>query len=166
MNSILFVCMGNICRSPLAEGIMRAAFAAAGLRIEVDSAGTLGYHAGEAADPRARAVAKQRGIPIDDLRARQLCIEDFHRFDLILAADSQNLAELKRLQPSDARAQVALLLDWAGAASTGQVPDPYYGDRRDFERVFDLLSNASHGLVARLRSPDTSTTRSDPREQA
>jgi len=166
MNSILFVCMGNICRSPLAEGIMRAAFAAAGLRIEVDSAGTLGYHAGEPADPRARSVAKQRGTPIDDLRARQVCIEDFHRFDLILAADRQNLAELTRLRPDDARAELALLLDWAGTESAGEVPDPYYGDRRDFDNVFDLLTGASEGLVAKLRLSVGQSTRTDSREQA
>jgi len=158
--------MGNICRSPLAEGVMRAAFASAGLRIAVDSAGTLGYHAGEAADPRARSVAKTRGTPIDDLRARQVCTEDFHRFDLILAADRQNLAELERLRPSDARAELALLLDWAGTVPAGEVPDPYYGDRRDFEKVFDLLSTASHGVVARLRLPAKAVTRTYPREQA
>ncbi len=166
MNSILFVCMGNICRSPLAEGIMRAAFASAGLRIEVDSAGTLGFHAGEAADPRARSVARQRGMPIDDLRARQVCIEDFYRFDLILAADRQNLAELQRLRPSDASAELGLLLDWAGAVSAGEVPDPYYGDRRDFDKVFDLLTRASEGLIAKLRSSASSPTQTDPREQA
>ena len=145
---------------------MRAAFADAGLHIDVDSAGTLGYHAGEAADPRARSVARQRGAPIDDLRARKVCSEDFSRFDLILAADRQNLAELRRLRHSHAHAELALLLDWAGTVAAGEVPDPYYGDRRDFENVFDLLSHASEGMVARLRSSSSPSTPTDRREQA
>jgi protein-tyrosine phosphatase len=150
MKNILFVCMGNICRSPLAEGIARAAAVRAGRTHSFDSAGTLGYHAGEAPDPRARAVARQRGTPIDTQRARQVVAADFQRFDLILAADRQNLRELQRLRPGTAGAELALLLEWAGIADGGEVPDPYYGTSADFEAVYDLLQSACQALLARL----------------
>ncbi len=152
MNRVLFVCMGNICRSPLAEGIARSAAKAAGLEMQFDSAGTLSYHAGEAADPRARQVARQRGTPIDDLRARQVRMEDFLQFDLILAADRQNLAELRQLRPSDARAELALLLEWAGDGSGREVPDPYYGDLSHFEHVYQLLDRATAAMVRRWQA--------------
>ncbi len=150
MNKILFVCMGNICRSPIAEGVARAAAERTGLVIEFDSAGTLGYHAGEAPDPRARAVARRCGAPIDDLRARQVVVADFDRFDLILAADRNNLIELRRLQPAGSRAELALLLDWTGTQAAGEVPDPYYGDASNFESVYRQLEAAADGLVNRL----------------
>jgi protein-tyrosine phosphatase len=147
MKRILFVCMGNICRSPLAEGIARVRAATREARF--DSAGTEEYHVGSAPDPRARAVARRRGTPIDDLRARQVVPEDFRRFDLILAADHTNLVTLNRLRPNGSAAEVALLLPWSGVGEVEEVPDPYYGGPPDFERVFDLLDAAMPGLLRR-----------------
>ncbi len=161
MKNILFVCMGNICRSPLAEGIVRVDAQAAGAALRLDSAGTLGFHRGEAPDPRARAVARRHGRPIDDLRARQVRAEDFREFDLILAADRDNLAVLQRLAPAEADAEIALLLDWCGVDDAAEVPDPYYGDERGFESVYQLLATASKGLLARVAREGT-----DRREQA
>ena len=145
---ILFVCLGNICRSPLAEGIATARARSVGLELEFDSAGTGAWHVGAAPDPRARAVAQARGTPIDALRARQVCRDDYSAFDLILAADRDNLSALQRLRPDDARAEVALLLDWVGLG--GEVPDPYYGDEADFERVYALLDQALDALLRRI----------------
>lgn len=150
MSRILFVCMGNICRSPLAEGIARVRAAASGLDLQFDSAGTHGYHSGDPPDPRARALARRKGTPIDDLRARQVQIEDFHRFDTILVADRVNLRALAPLRPAQAPAEVALLLDWAG--TPGEVPDPYYGNERDFEAVFALLDGVMPALLHRAAS--------------
>ena len=149
MKRVLFVCMGNICRSPLAEGIARAQARAAGLELSFDSAGTEAYHVGEAPDPRARALARRRGMPIDELRARHVRAADFSDFDLILAADRVNLSRLEALRPPGAPAQVALLLPWAGAATEVEVPYPYYGEAAEFERVFDMLDAAMPGLLAR-----------------
>jgi protein-tyrosine phosphatase len=147
---VLFVCMGNICRSPLAEGIARFHARRAGIDIGFDSAGTHGYHVGDAADPRARALARRRGMPIDELRARQVESADFRRFDLILVADATNLAAMQRLRPDGARAQLARLLEWAGVEERVDVPDPYYGDAQDFERVFDLIDAAMPALLRRV----------------
>lgn len=160
MKKILFVCMGNICRSPLAEGIVRARAASAGLSLQLDSAGTSAHHGGEAPDPRARAVARRHGTPIDDLRARQVVAADFRDFDLLLAADRQNLAHLSRLRPPGASAELALLLDWAGSEPGGEVPDPYYGDEEGFEAVYRLLDLAATGVLGRL------STAAGRREQA
>jgi len=144
---VLFVCMGNICRSPLAEGLARARARDAGLDWSFDSAGIESYHVGAAPDPRARALARRRGTAIDDLRARQVCREDFERFDLILAADRRNLAALQRLGPAAGGARVALLLDWTGLEPQGEVPDPYYGGEQDFEQVYLLLERAIDALL-------------------
>jgi len=152
---VLFVCMGNICRSPLAEGIARAAADAAGMALLFDSAGTLSYHAGEAPDPRAREVARERGTPIDAQRARQVRVADFTDFDLILAADRQNLAELNRLRPPDAHAELALLREWCGDPNGSEVPDPYYGDVRDFVAVHTMLTTAMSGLLRRVTTTNT-----------
>jgi protein-tyrosine phosphatase len=149
LKRLLFVCMGNICRSPLAEGIARRRALDAQLDLVFDSAGTEAYHVGQAPDPRARAVARARGASIDDLRARQVDAGDFRRFDLILAADRGNLRRLEALRPSDARAEQALLLPWAGAPAGTEVPDPYYGDAADFSQVFDLLDGCMAALLAR-----------------
>jgi len=147
---ILFVCMGNICRSPTAEGILRAKLDAAGLTevVELDSAGTGDWHVGKAPDPRAIQAAAGRGYAIGDLRARQVAEDDFQRFDLILAMDQDNLAWLEQLR-LDEGAVPELFLARQGLA-VDEVPDPYYGGAAGFERVLDLLESACDGLVAEV----------------
>ncbi|TCP15739.1 protein tyrosine phosphatase [Crenobacter luteus] len=148
---ILFVCMGNICRSPTAEGVMRARLEAAGLDgWRVDSAGTHGYHVGEAPDPRTCAAAARRGYALDGLRARRVEADDFERFDLILAADRRNLAELTARCPAEHRHKLALLLDVLDGG-VDEVPDPYYGGAQGFDTVLDLVEAACDGWLARLR---------------
>lgn len=148
--SVLFVCTGNICRSPLAEGIVRAQAAARGFDLRLDSAGTHDYHVGEPPDPRARAVARARGTPIDDLRARQVTDEDFRRFDLILVADRSHLATLERRRPPGATAELALLARWCGDDRCDEVTDPYYHDEAAFIAVYDQLARLGDGLLSRL----------------
>ncbi len=151
--SILFVCMGNICRSPLAEGIARVELREAGFaNIRLDSAGTHDYHTGAPPDERARRVGREIGCPIDDLRARRVEAGDFSRFDLILAADQANLAWLRQ-HSITTHAHIDLLLPWCGAVAGSQVPDPYYGQIEDFHRVAELLRSVMPGLVSRLREP-------------
>ncbi|MBA1213263.1 low molecular weight protein-tyrosine-phosphatase [Pseudomonas oryzihabitans] len=147
---ILFVCMGNICRSPTAEGILRAKLDAAGLAeaVELDSAGTGDWHVGKAPDARAIQAAAGRGYDIGDLRARQVTADDFQRFDLILAMDQDNLAWLKQLRPGTG-AVPELFLARQGLA-VDEVPDPYYGGAAGFARVLDLLESACDGLVAEV----------------
>ncbi|MGE4070143.1 MAG: low molecular weight protein-tyrosine-phosphatase [Lysobacterales bacterium] len=152
MKSILFVCSGNICRSPTAEGIARARAEALGLDLLFDSAGTEDYHVGQAPDARSRQIARERGTPIDALRARQISVDDFHRFDLILAADRGHLRELSRLAPASSTARVELQLPWCGIDTPDQVPDPYYGPVTGFTEVYELLERATAGLLARLRA--------------
>ncbi len=148
---ILFFCMGNICRSPTAEGVMRAKLAAAGLAAEVDSAGTHGYHTGEPPDGRSQAHALRRGYDLSRLRARQLVAADFERFDLVLAMDDDNLAQAARLCPPARRERLRLLMDYAPAADSAHVPDPYYGGPDGFERVLDLVEAACDGLLSSLQ---------------
>lgn len=149
--SILFVCLGNICRSPLAEAAMRDAAARVGIEVEVDSAGTGDWHAGNPPDPRSVAEAAKHGIDISGYRARRVRGEDFRRFDHMLALDPQNLRDLRAMAPGDTQAQLALVMDFvAGRAGEG-VRDPYYGDAADFEAVWRDVSAAAEGLVAVLR---------------
>ncbi len=150
---VLFVCLGNICRSPTAEGVLRqmAARLAPDLPLEIDSAGTGNYHPGSAPDARSQQAARRRGIDISGLRARQVGPEDFLRFDLILAMDRQNLRDLRRLQPSGATAELRLFMDYAPAGGHAEVPDPYLGTEADFERVLDLAEEAAGGLLEALR---------------
>jgi protein-tyrosine phosphatase len=151
---ILFVCLGNICRSPTAEGVMRALVCDAGLqeRIELDSAGTGDWHVDEAPDTRATAAARERGVELEG-RARQVEREDFAEFDLIVAMDRSNLAELRRIAPEDARAKLALLRDFdPGADGEADVPDPYHGGSRGFDDVFDLVHRSCAALLAELRA--------------
>jgi protein-tyrosine phosphatase len=153
---ILFVCMGNICRSPTAEGVMRRLVREAGLedRVEVDSAGTGGWHAGDPPDARATAAARRRGTTLEGA-ARQVTVEDFDRFDLLLAMDGSNLHELRQLAPDEtARARTRLLreLDPASAGLVDlDVPDPYYGGPRGFDTVLDLVEAACEGLLEEVR---------------
>ena len=148
---ILFFCMGNICRSPTAEGVMRAKLKAAGLHVEVDSAGTHGYHAGEPPDERAQAHAARRGYDLSALRARQLVAADFTRFDLVLGMDADNIARAERLCPPGERHRLKLLLSYAPQAGRPDVPDPYYGGEAGFEEVLDLVEAACEGLIEGLR---------------
>lgn len=147
MRSVLFVCMGNICRSPLAEGAARMSAEQAGIELLLDSAGTHDYHPGAAPDPRACAVAREAGFSIDALRARQVRREDFLRFDLMLAADAGNLRWLEQHRPKDARARLSLLLPWCGGSAGSEVPDPYYADVEAFRGTLRLLLGAMPGLL-------------------
>ena len=150
---ILFFCMGNICRSPTAEGVMRAKLAAAGMDVEVDSAGTHGYHVGAPPDDRTQDHALKRGYDLSTLRARQLEAADFERFDLVLAMDSDNLNRARTLCPPSQRHRLKLLMAYAPAEHGRVVPDPYYGGAADFETVLDLVEVACDGLLAELRQP-------------
>jgi protein-tyrosine phosphatase len=150
---ILFVCLGNICRSPTAEAVLRslAAREAPELALEIDSAGTAGYHVGEPPDPRTRAAAARRGYDLSALRARVVEPADFERFDLILAMDRENLRVLRRRAPGSAHERLRLFLEFAAAAIAEDVPDPYYGGANGFEEVLDLVESAARGLLAHLR---------------
>jgi protein-tyrosine phosphatase len=150
---ILFVCLGNICRSPTAEAVVRtlAARELPELGLEVDSAGTAGYHIGEPPDPRMRAAAARRGYDLTALRARIVEPRDFTRFDLILAMDRENLAVLRRRAPEETRERVRLFLEFAPQGELREVPDPYYGGPNGFEEVLDLVEAAARGLLNYLR---------------
>lgn len=152
---VLFVCMGNICRSPTAEGVARALAAKLGLgeSCEFDSAGTHDYHIGKQPDARACAAAARRGYDLSALRARQVDAMDFTRFDHILAMDRDNLSLLRQACPEDQRGKLGLLLDYAGERDESEVPDPYYGGPDGFERVLDMIEEAASGLLARLEKP-------------
>ncbi len=150
---ILFVCLGNICRSPTAEGVLRdlAGKAVPPLQVKIDSAGTAGYHIGAAPDLRSQNAALRRGIDIGDLRARRISRGDFTAFDLILAMDRDNLRDLEATCPSHARAKLRLFLDYAPQTGRTEIPDPYYGGAADFELVLDLCAAAARGLIAKLQ---------------
>lgn len=150
--SVLFVCMGNICRSPTAEGVFRKLVLDAELdqRVATDSAGTHAYHEGEPPDRRALAAAARRGIEMADLRARRVSSSDFERFDLILAMDKLNLVTLQDRGGENAD-RVRLLMDFSEMSRGGEVPDPYYGGTAGFERVLDLVENAAAGLLEEVR---------------
>jgi protein-tyrosine phosphatase len=150
---ILFVCMGNICRSPTAEGVMRRLIEEAGLDIEIESAGTGGWHAGEPPDERATVAARRRGVTLAGA-ARQVRPADFRRFDLIVALDRGNLRELLALAPDQEAADKVRLLREFDPAAGGDldVPDPYYGGDRGFETVLDMVEAACRGLLDELRA--------------
>jgi protein-tyrosine phosphatase len=154
---VLFVCMGNICRSPTAEGVMRALVEEAGLdgRIEVESAGTGGWHAGEPPDARATEAARRRGVTLAGA-ARQVRREDFETFDLLVAMDRENLQDLLAVAPDEDAAEKVRLLREFDPASAGDldVPDPYYGGERGFEIVLDHVQAACRGLLAELRAAE------------
>lgn len=149
--SILFVCMGNICRSPTAEGVFRHYVAEAGLAglFEIDSAGTHAYHVGEPPDKRAQEAAARRGFSLADIRARRVAPEDFERFHHIIAMDEDNLALLHEQAGAGQREKIRLFLEFSSGAET-EVPDPYYGGATGFERVLDLVEDASRGLLEAL----------------
>lgn len=149
---ILFVCLGNICRSPAAEGVLRTLAARAGVgdRVEIASAGTLGYHAGELPDPRMRAAAKARGYVLES-RAQAVTLAHLDRFDHVLAMDDDNLRNLLALAETDAqKAKIARFVSHCRAHRADKVPDPYYGGPEGFERVLDLLEDGCRGILATL----------------
>ena len=151
--SVVFVCMGNICRSPTAEAVFRHYVENADLagRISIDSAGTHDYHIGDKPDARAQSAAQQRGYDMSKLRGRQVGVEDFRRSDYVLAMDSANLAILRRIMPPDSDSEVGLFLEYARHHIEREVPDPYYGGSDGFERVLDMVEDAAQGLLEEIR---------------
>ncbi|MEL7310664.1 MAG: low molecular weight protein-tyrosine-phosphatase [Pseudomonadota bacterium] len=149
---VLFVCMGNICRSPTAEGVFRHHVEHRDLkeRFEVDSAGTHAYHVGDLPDSRSQAKALEHGVDLSNQRARRVSEQDFRDFDWILAMDRDNLEALERVAPDDATATVSLLLDYGTNAQFEEVPDPYYGGARGFELVYQLIDGACRDFLDRL----------------
>jgi protein-tyrosine phosphatase len=149
---VLFVCMGNICRSPTAEGVFRKLVdeRAAGLGLHIDSAGTHDYHVGEAPDPRAVAAAARRGIDLSAQRARQVDNQDYGRYDLVVAMDRLNRATLLERCPVEYRERVRLFMEFARPGQPEDVPDPYYGGPVGFERVLDLAEEAAAGLLEQI----------------
>lgn len=150
--SILFVCMGNICRSPTAEGVFRKVVSEAALdtRIHVDSAGTHAYHINQPPDQRAQLAAERRGIRLDNIRARRVTVDDFEHFEYILAMDEDNLLILRESAPEGHGSRISLFLEFSESAPVLEVPDPYYGGSSGFERVLDLVEEASRGLLETL----------------
>lgn len=151
--SVLFVCLGNICRSPTAHGVFQHLVEREGLgdRIQVDSAGTHAYHVNDPPDPRAQAAAARRGVDLSILRARKALQEDFEVFDYVLAMDRSNFEHLSSLCPPGAEDKLRLFLSFAPELQEDEVPDPYYGGTAGFERVLDMIERASEGLLADIR---------------
>jgi protein-tyrosine phosphatase len=151
--SVLFVCMGNICRSPTAAGVFHQHVGRAGLSdlVLIDSAGTHGYHIGDPPDARSRAAAARRRYDLSRLRARQVIRQDLEIFDYVLAMDRENLAFLEQLSPPAHRGKAHLFLQYATATALREVPDPYYGDGAGFDLVLDLVEDASRGLLGHIR---------------
>lgn len=152
LTRVLFVCMGNICRSPTAEGVTRALAVKHGFvdLFEFDSAGTHGYHVGNLPDVRARQAAAKRGYDLSSLKARQVNEFDFERFDRILAMDHDNLELLRQACPEEHHGKLGLFLEYASSSTGDEVPDPYYGGPEGFERVLDMIEDAAGGLLARF----------------
>jgi protein-tyrosine phosphatase len=148
--AVLFVCLGNICRSPLAEAAFKAEAARIGLDVEVDSAGIGNWHTGKPPDPRARAVAKRHGIDIRGYRARKVTQQDFRRFGHIVALDHEVLAALKAMRPADVATELSLLLDHVEGRKGEAVADPYYGDEADFETAWADVTDGARGLARRI----------------
>lgn len=148
--SVLFVCLGNICRSPLAEAALRAEAERRGLDVHIDSAGTGDWHLGYPPDPRAAAVAGRNGIDISHLRARQVTPEDFRRFDHVVALDAQNLRDLQRMRPADGKAELSLLLDHVAGREGQAVADPYYGGDAHFDVTWSDVEAGARALADRI----------------
>jgi protein-tyrosine phosphatase len=154
---ILFVCLGNICRSPMAEGVFRRVVEEEGFadRFEIDSAGLGDWHIGQAPDTRAQAAAKSRGMDISGQAARQVTGADFSNFDLLLVMDRSNLNELRRRAPAEAYSKIRIFLDYAPHVGTKDVPDPFFGGDEGFDHALDLIEEAAHGLLASLVGEET-----------
>lgn len=150
INSILFVCMGNICRSPSAEAVFRHKMNEKGIALAIDSAGTTGSHAREKPDHRAQKIGAERGYSFDKIKARKVTVDDFTKFDMVLAMDEHNVKELKKVAPDHQHEKIQLFLEYAENFEELEVPDPYYGGARGFKFVLDLVEDASDGLLKRL----------------
>lgn len=153
-SGILFVCLGNICRSPTVEAVARAEFARAGIDVPVASCGTGDWHVGHGADPRAVAAGAAAGYDLAPHRARQLALGDFARHRLVLGMDRSNLEDMLRLCPVELRDRVGLFLDIAGVTPSGEVPDPYHGGEADFAHVIELARQGTRGLLRRLAAAE------------
>jgi len=151
VKNVLFVCMGNICRSPSAEAVFRHKAQKLGLDIHIDSAGTIGSHVREKPDQRAIKAGQARGYSFDNIKARKVSIDDFKKFDLILAMDNQNVSDLAKIVPEYMLVKVRLFLDFAENHDDVEVPDPYYGGARGFQYVLDLVEDASDGLLKKMK---------------
>ncbi len=151
VKSVVFVCMGNICRSPSAEAVFRHKALAQGLSIKIDSAGTVGAHVREKPDHRAQKVGIERGYSFKGIKARKVSVKDFEEFDLILAMDQHNVDELMKVAPAGLQHKVVLFLSFAHNHEETEVPDPYYGGANGFRFVLDLVEDASDGLLAQLK---------------
>lgn len=151
--SVIFVCLGNICRSPTAEGMFRQVVAQARLheRIRIDSAGTHAYHVGEPPDARAQQVAARRGVDLSALRGRQLTKADLDEFDFVLAMDRSNLADIQTLAGDHQREKITLFMDFGDRFDEPEVPDPYYGGAKGFEQMLDLITDAAQGLLKHIQ---------------
>lgn len=150
MKRVLFVCMGNICRSPLAAAALRFRALEEGIAVEVDSAGTHGYHVGEGADPRAVEAGRRRGYDLAAHRARQVSAQELGGYQIVVAMDRSNLERLRRLAPRQTQIRLALMLEFAPETGEVEVPDPYYGGAQAFERALDLIDAAAAGLLRRM----------------
>lgn len=153
MLRVLFVCMGNICRSPTAEGVLRHMLRESRLdeRVEVDSAGTHGYCSGEAPDPRTQQAASRRGYDLSGIRSRKVALQDLEYFDLVLAMDRKSLESLRVVCPSDQSSRLALFMDYSTHFIEQDVPDPYYGSGQGFDLVLDMVEDASKGLIESVK---------------
>ncbi|QPC99816.1 low molecular weight protein-tyrosine-phosphatase [Qipengyuania soli] len=149
--AVLFVCLGNICRSPLAEAAFRRAAQDAGLDIETDSAGTANYHVGEPPDPRSVSEAERHGIDISHYRGRQLAVEDFHHFDIIVGMDRSNMANIGRIDPGDGKARVAMMMDLVPGREGAEVSDPWYGGEDNFRDTWEDVSLGAKAILDLLR---------------
>lgn len=149
--SVLFVCLGNICRSPTAEAVFKQKAAEAGLSLNIDSAGTHGYHIGSPPDKRSQAAGVERGYSFKGLKCRRVDESDFEKFDYVLAMDNSNLSNLHGMSPAQYHDKIKLFLDYADEEDK-EVPDPYYGGKRGFELVLDLIEAASDGLIAHIKA--------------
>ena len=149
---VLFVCMGNICRSPTAHGVFQSLVDSARLgdSILVESAGTHSYHVGSPPDPRSQATARSKGVDLSSLRARRFVSGDYHQFDYLIAMDRGNLADMQAIRPADSNKSAELMLRYSDRFRQKEVPDPYYGDG-GFEEVFDMIDDASRGLLRHIR---------------
>lgn len=163
MIKVLFVCMGNICRSPTAEGVFRKLVRERGLdgRIEVDSAGTHGYHVGESPDPRTQRAAAARGYDLSNIRARKVAMADLGYFDLVLAMDKNNLDNLRRICPPELSGRLGLFMTYARNFDDEEVPDPYYGLGHGFDLVIDMVEDAAAGLLDDLETRFATRSKGD-----